>query len=203
MGTQIIDRVSVLHIGSTYHSYFYYAKAACEKIIELLGLKITEYKLEVDEKLDSAVQVKIKNNIVATIGSVNKKTSNRFDIKQPVLFVDLDWGKLLELNKKIKIEYREISKFPTVYRDLAIVVDKALTYGEVEKATQNAKVNKLKSINLFDIFESDKLGANKKSLAVSFTFLDEEKTMTDNDIDAMMNKIIASYEKELNAEVRK
>ena len=115
----------------------------------------------------------------------------------------MDWQRLLELNKKIKIEYREIPKFPSVYRDLAIVVDKALTYEQVEKATQNAKINKLKTINLFDIFESDKLGANKKSMAVSFTFLDEEKTMTDNEIDSMMNKIISSYEKELNAEVRK
>ena len=185
------------------HADFYFAKAACEKIIDLLGLKITEYKTETDEKLNNFVQVKIKNQIVATIGSVNKKTLDRFDIKQPVLFADFDWQRLLELNKKIKIEYKEIPKFPSVYRDLAIVVDKTLTYEQVEKATQNAKINKLKTINLFDIFESNKLGANKKSMAVSFTFLDEEKTMTDNDIDAMMNKIISSYEKELNAEVRK
>jgi phenylalanyl-tRNA synthetase beta chain len=73
----------------------------------------------------------------------------------------------------------------------------------VEKVTYGAKVNKLKSLNLFDVFESEKLGANKKSMAVSFTFLDEEKTMTDKEIDAMMAKIISAYEKELNAEIRK
>jgi len=189
--------------GKGANADFYFAKAACEKIIELLGLKIIEYTIEANEKLDSAVEVKIKNQTIATIGSINKKTATRFDIKQPVLFVDLDWARLMALSKKTKIEYKEISKFPTVYRDLAIVVDKTLTYSQVEKATQSAKVGKLKSINLFDIFESDKLGANKKSLAVSFSFLDEEKTMTDNDIDAMMNKIKASYEKELNAEIRK
>jgi phenylalanyl-tRNA synthetase beta chain len=109
----------------------------------------------------------------------------------------------LDLNKKIKIEFAEIPKFPAVHRDLAIVVNKSITYDQVEKATHQTKINKLKSINLFDIFESDKLGVNKKSIAISFTFLDEEKTMTDKDIDAMMSKIIASYEKELNAEIRK
>jgi phenylalanyl-tRNA synthetase beta chain len=185
------------------HADFYFAKAVGEKIIELLGLKISEYTLEQNDKLSEAVHVKIKNQTVAVIGSVNKKTLDRFEIKQPVLFVDLDWEKLLEINKKVKIEFAGISKFPTVHRDLAIIVDKSLAYEKVEKATQNAKVNKLKNINLFDIFESDKLGAHKKSMAISFTFLDEEKTMTDKDVDSMMSKIIASYEKELNAEIRK
>ena len=88
-------------------------------------------------------------------------------------------------------------------RDLAIVVDKSLKYEAVENATYGARVNKLKNINLFDVFESEKLGAGKKSMAINFTFLDEEKTLTDKEIDAMMNKIITTYEKELNAEVRK
>jgi len=78
-----------------------------------------------------------------------------------------------------------------------------LKYEAVEKATQSARLNKLKSVNLFDVFESEKLGANKKSMAVSFTFLDEEKTLTDKEIESMMNKIIAAYETELNAEIRK
>jgi phenylalanyl-tRNA synthetase beta chain len=107
------------------------------------------------------------------------------------------------LNKSQKISFTEISKFPAVQRDLAIVVDKALKYEQVEKATLAASVNKLTSVNLFDVFESDKMGANKKSMAISFTFLDEEKTMTDKDIDGMMNRIITCYEKELQAEIRK
>ena len=128
---------------------------------------------------------------------------DRFDIKQPVLFIDIDWDKIIALNKTLKISYTEIAKFPVVQRDLAIVVDKALKYEQVEKATWASKVNKLTSVNLFDVFESEKLGADKKSMAVSFTFLDEEKTMTDKDIDEMMSRIIACYEKELNAEIRK
>ena len=73
----------------------------------------------------------------------------------------------------------------------------------MQKATAAAKINKLTSISLFDIFESEKIGAGKKSMAISFTFLDEEKTMTDKDIDSMMNKIIGAYENELGAEIRK
>ncbi|MES2429846.1 MAG: phenylalanine--tRNA ligase subunit beta [Bacteroidota bacterium] len=182
----------------------YYAKAVTEKIIQLLGIKgSTLNPAENNKNLDNCLELKVKNDIVATIGTINKKTGERFDIKQPVFFIDIDWDKATSLNKKIKIEYKEIIKFPSVQRDLAIVVDRATKYQDVEKATANAKVNKLSFVNLFDIFESDKLGANKKSLAVSFTFLDEEKTLTDKEIDAMMSKIIVSYEKELNAEIRK
>ncbi|UEG50368.1 phenylalanine--tRNA ligase subunit beta [Ferruginibacter lapsinanis] len=182
----------------------YFAKAVVEKTIQLLGLTISSYNnAESNTSLDSSLQVKVKNEIVATIGIVNKKTADRFDIKQPVLYADIDWDKLIALNKKVKIEYTEIAKYPLVQRDLAIVVNKSVKYEDVEKATYGARVNKLRSVNLFDIFESDKLGADKKSLAVSFTFLDEEKTLTDKEIDAMMGKIIVSYEKELSAEIRK
>ena len=182
---------------------FYFAKGIVEKIMSSLGIKISGYNIIADEKLDSAVTVAVKNELIATLGTVNKKSLAQFDIKQPVFSVDINWDTVVGLHKKQKISYAEIAKFPAVQRDLAIVVDKAIAYEQVEKATAAAKVNKLHSVNLFDIFENEKLGANKKSMAINFTFLDEEKTMTDKDIDAMVGKIIASYEKELNAEIRK
>lgn len=181
----------------------YFIKAVIEKITQLLGLKINAINLSSNPNLDNCIEIKVKNETVAVIGTINKKTSERFDIKQPVLYADIDWDKMIALNKKVKIEFTGIPKFPAVQRDLAIVVNKSVKYEDVEKATSGARVNKLQSVNLFDIFESDKLGADKKSLAVSFTFLDEEKTLTDKEIDAMMSKIIVSYEKELNAEIRK
>ncbi|MEO6734177.1 MAG: phenylalanine--tRNA ligase subunit beta [Ferruginibacter sp.] len=182
---------------------FYFAKGIFEKIIALLGLKINGYSEAVNSKLDNCIHATIQNEIVAFLGIVNKKTLDLFDIKQPVLYIDINWDKVLALNSAIKIQYSEIPKFPAATRDLSIVVDKGLRYEAVEKITYAAKVNKLKSVNLFDVFESEKLGSNKKSMAVSFTFLDEEKTMTDKEIDAMMARIISSYEKELNAEIRK
>ncbi len=182
---------------------FYLIKGVIEKIAAVTGLSINELLIEENEKLNNAVTVKIKNEPIAVIGEVNKKTADRFDCKQPVFYADVDWDKLMQLNKKNTISFKEISKFPAVHRDLAIVVDKSILYRQIEKTTFAAKVNKLKNVSLFDVFESEKLGANKKSMAVSFTFLDEEKTMTDAEIDAMMNKIIGAYEKELNAEIRK
>ena len=182
---------------------FYFAKGIVEKIMSSLGIKISGYNIIADEKIDSAVTVTVKNELIATLGTVSKKSLAQFDIKQPVFYVDINWDTVVGLHKKQKISYAEIAKFPAVQRDLAIVVDKAIAYEQVEKATAAAKVNKLHSVNLFDIFENEKLGANKKSMAINFTFLDEEKTMTYKDIDAMVGKIIASYEKELNAEIRK
>ena len=84
-----------------------------------------------------------------------------------------------------------------------MVVPKHLAYAEVEKSVNNLKLSKLQEVKLFDIFESGKLGTDKKSIAVSFTFLDEEKTLTDKEIDGWMNNIMTTLEKELNAEIRK
>ena len=182
---------------------FYFAKAILEKITILLGINITEYLVELNDKLDNYVNAKIKQEVIAGFGSVNKKTLEIFDIKQPVFYVDIFWDKLIAFNKSVKISYAEIPKFPSAQRDLSIVINKSMKYEEVEKATYSANIKKLTAVTLFDVFESEKLGTDKKSMAVSFTFLDEEKTMTDKEIDGMMQKIISSYEKELNAEIRK
>ncbi len=184
--------------GKTAKADFYYLKGVCQRIAELLGIPFTGYTAT-----ENGVDALYKNEVVASIGLVSSQRLSRFDIKQPVLFADFYWDKLMQLNKKIKTQHRDISKYPPVTRDLSIVVNKALAYEQVEKATAAAKVNKLTSVNLFDVFESDKLGEGKKSMAISFTFMDEEKTLTDKEIDGMVGKIIASYEKELGAEVRK
>ncbi|MEP6676332.1 MAG: phenylalanine--tRNA ligase subunit beta [Ferruginibacter sp.] len=180
-------------------SDFYYIKGVCEKLFASLAVNISGYSVEEN----GSVKAKVKNEVVASVEIIDNATLAKFDIKQPVFFADIDWDKILLLNKKDDTAYREIPKYPYVQRDLAIIVDKGLAYDKLEKATAAARINKLKSVNLFDVFESDKLGAGKKSLAVSFTFLDEEKTLTDKEIDGMMNRLIETYEKELNAEIRK
>ena len=182
---------------------FYFLKAVFEKVTSILGLQVDKYEAVENSSLSNCMQAKIKNEQIAQIGIINNSGLERFDIRQPVFYADLNWDKLLKLNQQLNIQHKDISKYPAVQRDLAIIVNKALPYDAVEKATQTAKVNKLTNVSLFDIFESEKIGAGKKSMAISFTFLDEEKTMTDKEIDGMMNKIIASYEKELGAEIRK
>jgi phenylalanyl-tRNA synthetase beta chain len=181
----------------------FYIKGIIQNILSLSGLNILDYQTETSEKLDQHLIIKIKNEQVAQIGKVNQKMLHQFDCKQAVYYADINWDKISSLSKKINIQFRGIPKFPSAQRDLSLVIDKSITYSQIEQATAMAKINKLISVNLFDIFESEKLGANKKSMAINYTFLDEEKTLTDKDIDSMMSKIITVYEKELNAEIRK
>jgi phenylalanyl-tRNA synthetase beta chain len=176
----------------------YFAKGVAQQILSITGLSINEVVIE-----NNTILLKKGNDIIAEVKEVEKTDTAKMDIKQAVFYADINWDRLIQLTKKQQLMYAEIAKYPAVQRDLAVVVDKALTYQQIEKATYATKINKLKSINLFDVFESEKLGAGKKSMAVSFTFLDEEKTLTDKEIDGMMSKIISSYEKELGAEIRK
>jgi phenylalanyl-tRNA synthetase beta chain len=109
----------------------------------------------------------------------------------------------MEMVSGRNIEFRELPRQLPVHRDLAMIVDRSLPYEKVEKAIRSTRLDKLREVKLFDIFESEKLGAGKKSLAVSFTFLDEEKTLTDKEIEGMVNKIMGALEKEVQAEIRK
>jgi phenylalanyl-tRNA synthetase beta chain len=134
---------------------------------------------------------------------VSPSLLRQFDCRQDLYFADVHWQKLLALTSGNDIEFRELPKQLPVQRDLAMIVAKSLSFENVEKAIQGARVEKLREIKLFDIFQSEKLGGDKKSLAVSFTFLDEEKTLTDKEIDGMVNRIMAALEKDLQAEIRK
>jgi len=150
------------------------------------------------------MEITVKGTVVATLGAVNKHTLAIFDIKQPVWFADINWSRVLQLlSQRTDIQATELPKQLPVHRDLALVVPKATAYDTLEKTIQKIKLDKLQGIQLFDVFESDKLGKDKKSLAVSFTFLDGEKTLTDKEIDGMMSKIMTAMETELSAEIRK
>jgi phenylalanyl-tRNA synthetase beta chain len=136
------------------------------------------------------------------MGVVKKALSSRFDIKQPVIFADLYWDTLMQ-KAGSRVQFKEISKFPPVERDLAMVVPKSMLYGDIPDQIKKLRIPQLQNIRLFDVFESEKLGQDKKSLAVNFTFLDEEKTLTDKEIDSWMSKIMTTLEKNIGAEIRK
>ena len=176
----------------------YFIKGVCEKIFSLSGIDSAGFRVE-----DSSLDAFIKNEAIAQINPVSKNKLEQFSIKQPVFFADINWDKLTAAAKEIKIEFAEISKYPEVHRDISMIVSKNISYENVERLTKGLNIPKLVTIKLFDIFESEKLGQDKKSFALSFTFADKEKTLTDKEIDTMMNKIIVSYEKELGAEIRK
>ncbi|MBP9739313.1 MAG: phenylalanine--tRNA ligase subunit beta [Chitinophagaceae bacterium] len=180
---------------------FYTTKGITQGIVALVGFGNIEFKKEEGNGL--IVQVIANKKQVATIVEVGKTKLQQFDIKQPVYFIDFNFTTLVQLVTNNKISYKEVTKFPTIQRDLAMVVNKNISFDAIEATIQKTKLNKLQQVRLFDVFESEKLGADKKSMAVNFTFLDEEKTLTDKEIDGMMNKLVQQFENELSAEIRK
>ncbi|OQP64822.1 phenylalanine--tRNA ligase subunit beta [Niastella vici] len=182
----------------------FYGKGIVARILQLTGISRASFAPRAEGgNLVNALQVTINKDVVAELGVVTSQELKRFDIKQPVFYADLDFELLLKYISATSIKAKELPRQLPVRRDLAMVVPKSLPFADVESTVKKVKLDKLQSIQLFDIFESEKLGADKKSLAVSFTFLDEEKTPTDKDIDGMMNKIMNALETNLQAEIRK
>ena len=181
---------------------FFYLKGVVENVLLLAGIGRVNFKAADNGLLEAGSSIYLGKENIGYLGEVNEKLLGKFDIKQPVFYADLNWDLIL-MQKTSRLQYKEISRFPVVNRDLSVVVDKNVSYNQIEQIALSSKIDQLKSIQLFDVFESDKLGAGKKSLAVSFTFLDETKTLTDKEIDAFMQKIISGYEKNIQAEIRK
>ena len=125
------------------------------------------------------------------------------DIRNPVWYADINWSAWLKAAASGSIRYREIPKFPTVVRDLSFVADKKLTYAMLEKTVRDLRLPLLKHFSVFDIFMSEKLGNDKQSMAMNFTFQDETKTLKDVEIDAMMRQINDEIAKQRGAAIRK
>lgn len=184
-------------------SDFYYLKGAVNAVLKMLGIQADSVEGLQVPKLDNHIVYKFHHQIIAGAGEVNKKVLEKFGIKQPVFFAELNWAYITGQASRQSLAIKELPKYPAVQRDIAMVVPKELAWERVQQSVQNIKLSKLQDIKLFDIFESEKLGAGKKSIAVNFTFLDEEKTLTDKEIDGWMTKIMTTLEKDLQAEIRK
>ena len=182
---------------------FFQIKGVLNSILTLLGVKPDSVEAFSVPKLDDHIIFKFNGQIIAGAGEVTKKVLSQFGIKQPVFFAAFDWIVVTKIAMQQTATIKELPRFPAMIRDISMVVPKDLVYAEVEKSVHKLKLGNLKEVKLFDIFESEKLGTGKKSLAVSFTFLDEEKTLTDKEIDGWMEKIMTNLEKELKAEIRK
>ena len=179
---------------------FFRVKGVAEALMRLLGFGNIKFsKLENEEGLSVSAEKRSLGKIVI----VPKKKLERFSIKSEVFYAEFNIEGILDVKNKQRILYKEVSKFPGIQRDLALVVDKSVNYESINAVIKKSNLNLLKDVRLFDIFESDKLGNDKKSVALNFTFLDEQKTLTDKEIDTLVNKLINNFEKELNAEIRK
>ncbi len=180
----------------------YFAKGICEAIFTLTGIEKYQFEISENEDLEEVLTVSVKGKNIAVLGAVKSAQLEKFSIKQPVYFLYFDWQNLMTFSKKTEITFDPISKFPQVQRDLSILVDKKVPYKEVEELVKSLHIKELQQIRLFDVFENEKLGENKKSFAINFTFLDKEKTMTDEEIESIMNKIISNIESKVDAVIR-
>lgn len=178
---------------------FFALKGLALALCELLGLK----KINWNPIGNGQFEVLAGKTVLGTIEQVGIKKLAQFDIKQGVVYLNFDLATLLKLYQSGTVKYQEISKFPSVERDLALVIDQSVPYAAIEQAIKTVQLDALKETRVFDIFESDKLGVNKKSVAINFMFNAGSATLTDTEIDGMMKKLIAAFEKNIQAEIRK
>lgn len=184
----------------------YQLKAYVENILTRLGVSESRYEyISFSNELYSAaidIQAKGKGKSLGTIGIVSKKTLKSFDINTEVYFAELSWNALMKEIKKHTVTFTDISKFPAVKRDLALLLDKNISFDQIDKVSNKAERKLLKGVSLFDVYEGKNLPEGKKSYAVNFILQDDEKTLNDKQIDAIMKKIQLSLENELGAQLR-
>ncbi len=178
----------------------YYLKGLVQNLLAYSGIK--NAVLTYPEEDNGAALWKWKNRKLCTVVQVAPGRLKEFDVKQDVFFADIYWDVWREAMAAVKITYAEVPKFPAVLRDLAIVLDTAVSYQQVKQATEQLKLDALQSFGLFDVFESEKLGAGKKSYALNYTFQLQDRTLTDTEIDGMMQQLVETYRNKLSAQTR-
>ena len=186
-------------------STYYEMAAHVQNILRRIGMKQGQLVQKKSENPNFAAGFVIENRggkKLIEMGIVSKKLLKQFDLQQPVYFAELNWTQLMKATKKNEVNFTEIPKYPAVSRDLALLIDQNVEFAQIEQIARQTEKKLLKKVELFDVYEGDKLPAGKKSYAVNFILQDEEKTMGDKQIDAIMQKLIANIKKQLNAELR-
>ncbi len=174
----------------------YYLKSLLQSLMRHAGIAKAAIAYDEDKTL-----WKYKNEPICSIIPVDDKRLAEFDIKQEVLFAEIYW-EAWQKAANHKIVYTEVPKFPAVQRDLAIVLDKGVTYLQVQQVTEQEKIAALQSFGLFDVFESEKLGTDKKSYALNYTFQLQDRTLTDAETEQVMKQLMTAYKNKLNAQIR-
>ena len=179
-------------------------KALSYNLLQRFGIEIHKLKMNNTSKpyFSEGFQLFQKETSLVEIGEISSQLLKDFDIDQKVFFTEINWDAIVSLTNSDNIRYRAIPKFPEVRRDLALLIDRSVTFLEVEMLAYQTERKLLKEVNLFDVYEGKNIEAGKKSYAVSFILQDEEKTLNDKIIDKIMNKLMNVYKKELNAVIR-
>jgi phenylalanyl-tRNA synthetase beta chain len=181
---------------------FFYLKGTITATLERLGISRFKETTATNDVFSEGLQISFGKTNLVEFGLVKKSVLKHFGISQEVLYADFKWDAVLEAAKHITIKFKDIPKYPAVKRDFALLLDDAVSFSDIQTIAKQTEKQLLKNINLFDVYQGKNLPKGKKSYAVSFTLQDERKTLTDKQIDKIMNKLQANFEKQLGAELR-
>ncbi|MCQ2073658.1 MAG: phenylalanine--tRNA ligase subunit beta [Bacteroidaceae bacterium] len=199
------QRVSASWAHKDEESSFFELKACVHNVFARLGLDVRNIRIEEfsDDVYSSGLRYLLRSGkVLAQMGVIKNTILKSFDIEKPVYFADIVWDELLKATKKVKVSYTDLPKFPAVRRDLALLVDKSVTFAQIESVAYGAEKRLLKDVSLFDVYEGRNLENGKKSYAVAFMLQDESQTLNDKQIEKTMNAIIRSLETSLGARLR-
>ncbi|MDC7993879.1 phenylalanine--tRNA ligase subunit beta [Altibacter sp. HG106] len=183
-------------------SGFFYLKGVVMMVLERLGLAQVSEKEAKTDLLSEGISLNYQKKTLVTLGVVRQKVSAEFDIEQEVVYADFQWDTILRVLNTDNILLASIPKYPQVKRDFALLVDENVAFGDLQQAAFQTERNLLKEVSLFDVYTGKNLPQGKKSYALSFTLLDEKKTLTDKQIDKIMGKLQKRFETDFNASLR-
>ena len=181
---------------------FYYVKEYVHTLLERLNISKFKSKECSYFGLSQAMIYSYKGKNLVEFGSVDQNILDKFKIRTHVFVANFNWDLILDLIQNKNISYTPVNKFPKIRRDLSLLIDNSISFEQLQKISKNVNSSLLKDINLFDVYSGDKLPENKKSYAISFVFEDNSKTLTDHQVDEIMNKLIEEYKKSVGAEIR-
>ncbi len=183
---------------------FFSIKTYAENILRRLGMNPEQLQnSETENELfDNGMQYLSNNKTVLELGIVAKKWLKRFDIETPVYYADFDWGQIINEKRKHKVAFQELPKFPSVRRDLALLIDKSVKFNQIKESALKVERQILQNVNLFDVYEGKGIPEGKKSYAVSFILRDDSKTLKDKQIDKTMKKLLSAFERDFGAQLR-
>ncbi len=185
---------------------YFQLKGYVELLLKKLGTDI--YSLETEAAPSDLFSEGLLYRLPGThqqllvMGTVSPARLRQFGIKQPVFAAEISWPALFELVKRNKIRYKELPKYPEVRRDLAILIDESVTFADLRKSAFRVGKKLLRQVTLFDVYRGDKIGEGKKQYAIGFVLQDLDKTLTDNDVEKMMNKFLSTFQNEFGASLR-
>ena len=183
-------------------SKFYYLKGIISNILDLMKIKGFKENYFNNIFFSEGVEFKIKERTLVEMGLVEQNLLNKYDITEPVYIAEFHWENILKDSHKESLIYKDISKQPSSRRDFSLLIDDSVNFNSIKNIAFKTDNNILKSVNLFDVYKGKELPSEKKSYGVSFNFQDNKRTLTDKEIDSIMNKLFMNLKKELNVELR-